>query len=255
MKDPWKISSIELATLHQRIPAVTMRDISDETKADNDHDCLRNVALTYRLTEPVQRLPSFNKKNHRVPDTVNSHTQAFVAKLANDRVRQDLDDVFAQLRSAFRFKRSEIESTDLDAASGAITTPLFRYTSSAAQNPNVASEYIWQRDISHITDTDRLGADEFVEAFGKVFDTVEVTPRDPINLEQIIDRLEEIDDDRIWLEYDRQITQCEITIDGCEEEIHVTSESLRIVHPQAQSPQTLVDSLFRIQSRLLIGNR
>lgn len=212
---------------------------------------MRHVSLANRQQDQVRRLPGFKKKTHHVPDQVNSHTQTFVAKLAADQVREDLDRVFGELRAAFRFKRTEVQSTDWDEGSGVITTPYFRYTSSVFQDPNAADESIWQRDVSEITDTNHLLSDCFVEVFGSLFDTVEFTPPEPIDLEAIIDRVESIDDDRMWIEFDRQITFCEVAIEGHEEKIHITRESFRIVHPKAETPRKLIDSLFRVQNRLL----
>ena len=217
----------------------------------NPPDRLENVSLVHRQHELIKSLPSFKKKTHTVPDQINSHTQSFVAKLAAATVTEDLDQVFSNLRAAFRFKRTEIESTDWEDGSGSITTPYFRYVSAVTQNPDAPDEVVWQRDVSLISDVEQILTDEFVTAFGQLFDTVEFTPNDPIDLEQIVDRIEAIEDDRVWIEYDRQLTFCEVTLEGCTERIRITRESFRIVHPQAESPRVLVDSLFRVQHRLL----
>ena len=222
----------------------------DDTGAP-DETRMRHVSLANRQQDSVRSWPGFKKKSHRVPEEVNSHTQSFVARLAADQVREDLDRVFRELRHAFRFKRTEIESADWDHGSGAITTPYFRYTSSVTQNPDAADMSVWQRNVSDICDSKYLLSESFAEVFGSAFDTVEFNPPEPIDLEGIIDRVESIDDDRIWIEYDRQITYCEVTLDGHDERIHITRESFRIVHPQAESPRRLVDSLLRVQNRLL----
>lgn len=222
-----------------------------EEVLNEDSVRMQNVSLVYRKHEQVRGLPGFKKKTHQVPDEVNARTEAFVSKLASEPVKEDLDQVFGKLRSAFRFKRNEIESTDWDDGSGSVTTPYFRYVSSVTQNPKAADEAIWKRDVSQINDLTQVLTENFAEAFGEVFDTVEFAPADPISLEEIIDRVESIDDERVWIEYDRHLSYCEIALDGCDETIHVTQESFRIVHPMAQAPRVLVDSLFRIQDRLL----
>ena len=224
---------------------------SAASEAEQATHRMRHVSLANRQSDQVKRLPGFKKKTHRIPDDVNSHTQSFVAKLGADQVREDLDRVFGELRSAFRFKRTEIQSTDWGDGAGVITTPYFRYSSSITQDPDAADESIWQRDVSEITDTNHLLSENFAEVFGSLFDTVEFNPPEPIDLEEIIDRVESIDDERIWIDYDRQITYCEVTLEGHDEKIHITRDSFRIVHPKAESPRELIDSLFRVQNRLL----
>lgn len=222
-----------------------------QTDPPKSSERLQNVSLVHYQRDQVRRLPAFNKKTHKVPDEVNSRTEAFVAKIAAQPVREDLDRVFAALRSAFRFKRAEIESTDWDAGSGAITTPYFRYVSSVSQDEQVAEEVVWKRDISQITDLDQVLTENFAEAFGEVFDTVEFAPDTPIDLEEVVDRVESIEDERVWIDYDRHLTWCEVTLEDCDEKVRITQDSFRIIHGQSQSPRVLVDSLFRIQNRLL----
>ena len=224
---------------------------ADPPDSPNSVERLQNVSLVHYQRDLVKRLPGFNKKSHKVPDEVNSRTEAFVAKIASQQVKDDLESVFAALRSAFRFKRTEIESTDWDAGSGAIATPFFRYVSSVAQDETVAEDVVWKRDVSQITDLDQVLTENFTEAFGDVFDTVEFAPESPISLEEVVDRVESIEDERVWIEYDRHLTWCEVTLEDCDEKVRITQDSFRITHGQSQSPRVLVDSLFRIQNRLL----
>ena len=207
------------------------------------------VSLAVRQREPVQRMAGF-KKTHRVPEEVNTHTQSFVARLAAQQVKDDLDKIFEQLRIAFRFKRTEIQSSDED-GSGTITTPYFRYGSTVFLNPDDASEAIWHRNVSDITSPNELLTDRFASVFGTSFNCVEFTPPSAIDLEALIDRIEAIADERISLQYDRLVTACEISLAGSNVKLRVTAESFQIVHPQPAAPRTLVQSLFDVQAALV----
>lgn len=212
---------------------------------------MKGVLLAFRQHELVRNLPGFKKTNHRVPDEVTARTQMFVGKLGGDRVRLDLDQVFDSLRTAFRFKRTELKAIEADEGAGSITTPFFRYTSCVYQNPSDASEAILQRDVSEITAPDQLLTDNFAAVFGEVFDTVEFVPTSEIDLEVLIDRIEEIDDPRVSLAYDRQLSSCEIVIKGTKAKIQVTANAFRIIHPEPQAPRILVESLFTVQNTLV----
>lgn len=229
-----------------------MTDLSkDGSTNPNDQERFKGVSLAARKCELVQNLQGFKKAKHRIPEEITTRTQTFVGGLGADQIREDLDRVFASLRSAFRFKRTQLQTHETDDGAGSITTPFFRYTSCVYQNPANASEVIWQRDISDVTEPGKLLSSNFAEAFGEVFDTVEFVPNSAIDLERLVDVVEEIDDDRVTLEYDRNLTYCEIAIEGTTAKIHVTKEAFRIVHPEPTDPRVLVSSFFEVQDALV----
>ena len=93
--------------------------------------------------------------------------------------------------------------------------------------------------------------DDFASVFGDLFDTVEFSPPSPVDLESLIDRIEEIDDERVSLSYDRNVTHCEISIAGTDATLYITSESFRIIHPEPQTTRVLINSLFEVQNALV----
>ncbi|MCA9212103.1 MAG: hypothetical protein KDB27_03485 [Planctomycetales bacterium] len=212
---------------------------------------MRFVSLTCKRLELVRSLPGFKKKTHRIPDEITPRTQDFVAKLSQTLIQDDLDNVFHKLRSAYRFKRTEIESADLDDGAGIITTPFFRYSSTVFQDPDSADQAIWQRDVSEVTDSEHILGDSFLEVFGDAFDIVQFTPPEPIDLEEIIDHVESIEDEQLVLEYDRHLNYCEVTIEGCDERIRFTRDSCQIMHSRGKPPSMLIESLIHVQNRLL----
>jgi len=229
-----------------------MSDLSRKQQAEHPKiDRLKGVSLVIRKSELVQRLSNFQKSKHRVPDEINDRSQRFVGALSSDQIRNDLDAVFQMLRVAFRFKRTQMQTHETDDGAGSITTPYFRYTSCVYQNPANAAELVWQRDISDVNVPEEILSEQFAEVFGQVFDTVEFIPNSPIDLEKLVDTLEDIDDDRVRLEYDRQLTYCEVYLDGNPAKLQVTSEAFRIVHPDPTQPSDLVSSFFEFQDALV----
>lgn len=214
-------------------------------------DRFKGVLLATRKLELVQRLPGFSKSKHRVPEEVTDRSQSFVGSLNSERIRDDLDTVFQLLRTAFRFRRTQLSTQETSDGAGSIATPYFRYTSCVYQNPANAAEVIWQRDVSEVTSPEQILSDEFAQVFGQVFDTVEFLPTSPINLEALIDKIEELDDARVGLEYDRQITKCEVFIEGIAATLQITSNAFRIVHPEPTHPRTLVASFTAFQESLV----
>lgn len=229
-----------------------MTELTDLTDNPTDGQplSLRHVSLAVRRTDPVEQLAGF-RKHHRVPLEVNSHTQAFIGRLAIPAIRHDLDQIFGQLRAAFRFKRKEIAASESACGEGEINTPYFRYGSAVYLNPDNASETIWQRDVSQITAPQQLLSDGFATVFDRLFDTVECTPPRPIDLVRLIDHIEARDDSNITLEYNRHFTFCELSLPSIESKIRVTQDSFRIVHPRVKTARRLLESFLQVQQSLV----
>ena len=208
------------------------------------------VSLVVRIQARVQSLSGF-RKSFSVPDEVNTRTQSFVEKLGAPDIKSDLDDVFTSLRTGFRFKRSEIITNEFSAGGGSLECPYFTYTSFVEQHPTEAGDAVWHRLISEIREPEQLLTDNFASVFANVFDTVELIPQEPIDLEQLIDRIEEVDRPNVTLDYDRNITHCGIAILGNKVTVDVTPGALRIVHAEPTTPRALVASLFEIQKELV----
>ncbi|MFY8201498.1 MAG: hypothetical protein ACOVLE_12550, partial [Pirellula staleyi] len=175
----------------------------------------------------------------------------FVAKLAQEQVSQDLDSVFKQLKSAFKFKRTEIRVTDQGDGTGTIITPYFNYSIGVGQDAENPAKVVWHRTIDSIKDSEQIFSDAFAALFEGIFTTVEFTTQQPVDLDALIDAVEALEDERIAIEYDHNATRCVLRIEGIAGEIQVTQHTLRIVHPKPEAPRNLLRSFLAIQTALL----
>src|SRR6187431_1409935 len=66
------------------------------------------VAFLREQLLPIKSLSGFRKETHRIPDNVSPSNEAFIAKLAATDLSDDLDLRFAALKSAFAFKRVDL---------------------------------------------------------------------------------------------------------------------------------------------------
>ena len=211
---------------------------------------IRSVAFWAHESSNVKGLSGF-KKGYAIPDRVNISSQTFVAKLAQEQVSQDIDSIFKQLKSAFKFKRTEIRVTDQGDGTGTIITPYFNYSIGVGQDAENPAKVVWHRTIDSIKDSEQVFSDAFASLFEGVFTTVEFTTQQPVNLDALIDSLEALEDERIAIEYDHNATRCLLRIEGIAGEIQVTRSTLRIVHPMPEAPRNLLRSFLAIQNALL----
>lgn len=210
---------------------------------------LQRVRLYVEQQLPVRRLSGF-KKTHRVPDRVNDATKAFVAGIADEDVSGDLDAVHDALRSAFSFKRKDLD-TQLAEGGGSIITPYFDYEVTVSLNPDDPSEALWTRQIVNIREPDKVLTDDFEKAFRGMFDTLEFASGKTVDIASIVDQIEDLDHHAITVNYDKSLDWCTISVNGMDSVIRITRDSISIVQPRRGSPRLLIDSFFQIQKRLI----
>lgn len=210
---------------------------------------VRHVRLAYEEVRSVRSLSGF-KKGLAIPEVVTNATEAFVAKLAGDDLSRDLDEVHAALRKSFGFKRADLNVGNPELGAATIITPFFTYNAGVRLDPADPSKIIWRREIADIQEPDRVISAEFDEVFGATFNRIDFAPPRAIDVKSLIDRIEDLNDDRFTLSYDREATACTLAIAGIVGTVHVTADAVEIVLKKAAASKRLMQSLFEIQQTL-----
>lgn len=209
-----------------------------------------NVALVGQRIDRVRNLAGF-KTSHRVPDVVNAFTRAFVARIAAAQIDEDLANIYDRLRDEFRLKRAEMTVATPTDGKGSIATPFFDYSVVVSLNSRDPSQVIWQRQVSGIREPARVLADAFAAVFGCLFNTVELAPPRPLDLEAFIDRIENLESEQITLAYDKEATWCRVSMAGIAGEIVLTAQSLSLSQRNPKSPGHLLQSFLDFQTALI----
>jgi len=214
-----------------------------------DTGLIASITLVRQQAGRVRDLKGF-RKGHQIPTDVSDHTQSFVGRIAEEDLRQELDERFEEFRRQLKFKRVEISVTDPLSGVGQISTPWFDYHVSAIHDVNDATSVIWRRQLSEFRQIDKLDSAELTSVFGTTFDTVELSPPAVIDVAALIDQIEDEADERISLDYDRQTTWCAVTIRGIGGHMKFTSDRIALFIHQAQPPGKLLDAFFKVRSRI-----
>lgn len=225
----------------------------DSTANAPSNSFVESLALIGLQYANIKSLSGF-KKGHSIPDRVNTSSQSFIAKLAEEELSSDLNEVFKQLKTEFKFKRTQMSVVDSKDGTGSIITPWFSYFISIEHDQADPTQCIWRRAVEKISNADALFSEAFSEVFANVFDTLELRTLSKVDIESLVDSLEELEDDRLQLQYDHSLTECQVTIEGVPGEIHVDSGSLRMVHTIPRQPIFMLRSFLAIQSALLGAN-
>jgi hypothetical protein len=212
-----------------------------------DFSQLKRVAFRVETTGRVKDLRGFGKGNS-VPDQDTNYARKFVARLAADEIKTDLDETYQALRDSFGFKRRELESST-DEGAGVIHTPRFDYAVTAQLDPADPSQVVWRREITALGDPAVVRAPEFQRAFGTIFNALVFEFAAPLSVEEFVDRIEEDDRPGVKVRVASDASSCEITLAGFVGAIRVTRAELTIEGPKSLSAASLLDQFFEFVQR------
>jgi len=223
---------------------------NNKTNDLNGANQLKRVCLYAETFGDIRKLSGFIKGSHKAPKHTGAYAEEFVRKIGQTDVNEDSEATYQRLRDIFGFKRKDIQTDSYDGG-GTIITPFFDYNVTVAMNPDDASGYVLRREISNIREPHQLFSDEFVQTFPSDFDTLEFETKSEISIDNLIDKIEDLDDDSIQVTHDKDATYCEIELDSSNLTIHVTPRNFRLSLPHASSPKLLIENFFEVQRELL----
>lgn len=211
---------------------------------------VKDSILLSESISSVKTLSGFTKgKGHLIPDRHNSFARSFINELAAGDLKEDLERVRNALKRAFGFKRVQLGVKNHGEGAATVTTPYFNYNVSVEQAADDPASVLWRRTVDAITHPDEVLSEAFETVFADVFDTIELTLRDQVDLDDLIDAIEAMDSDEIVVDYheDEQITSCAIKLKGQHVCVKVTRSTFSVVHPRAAVPKRLLQSLYDVQ--------
>jgi hypothetical protein len=204
---------------------------------------VKRVTLRAITTGLVRNLRGF-AKGHEVPSRANTAAKKFIARLASDEIKADLDAMFQAVREAFGFKRKQLEASS-EGGSGYLRTPRFEYRIHVEQDPSDPASIFWHREIAALKDLNLVSMPEFRTAFGAVFDILVLEFRKSIDVASLIDRVEEGMKREINVVCPSDAAWCEIVVGGFRGAIRVEPNAVRIEGRRAPPLPSLFDQFLQ----------
>ncbi|MHA8060379.1 caspase family protein [Aquirufa beregesia] len=206
---------------------------------------LRFERATILTTEDglVKKLPGF-KSGHMEPKEISSYHDGWIKSISKELIEVELNDIAKEFKHRLKYKRIDIEEPIIEDGAGQLSTVDFDYIITISQSKVSANSYILTRSIENFKNSDILNRPEFNDLFKDTFDELELRLSKIINVENLIDKIEEIDnDDLIKVEYERlDTTNCRIRVKGFNGVIFITENSFKVQIKTKSSPQKLVIS-------------
>lgn len=208
------------------------------------------VRLIDERRELIKQLDGF-EKHHRVPTSCTENDQRFLAKLTHRQLDSDLQTIFAAMRKSFGLKRKEISVDGPVEGCGVISTEFFNYEIQVIQDEDDPSRVVWRRSITEIGEPARVFAGPFAQVFGNRFSVLEISTDQPLELEAIVDHIEDAEAENVGVDYDKNLTWCEIQMTDLAMTVIVREHAIRVISRREVSPQELLESFMEIQRRFI----
>ncbi|MEZ6093904.1 MAG: hypothetical protein R3C03_06650 [Pirellulaceae bacterium] len=202
---------------------------------------------------PFKALKNFSSQ-HRVPTAVDSRSQQFAIRLANEELETRLQSYHRELRNRLGLKRTQIEITGPSDGVGALAADAFSLSITVHQDSESPGVVKWTYELSRLQDLAMLDSDELGGVFDGVFREITVRPSIPIDLEELVDRIEDGDFPNLKLDYDLKLTSCSLRVDGSPAIIGIRNDQITCQFPNGQSIKTLKESLSGLKRLFGVGD-
>lgn len=153
------------------------------------------------------------RKFHRLPDRVGPGARSFVAELAAEDVKQDVDSIYTAIRESLGYKRRDVEGS-ADRNSGFVRTPDFEYSVAVELSDDDPATVVWRREVAGIREPKVVLDRPFQRVFGELFDTLVFEFTRPFDLEAWVDRIEEEEPERVKLRCASDCSSCDVSVKG-----------------------------------------
>src|SRR5262249_22685073 len=206
---------------------------------------LKRAALVAQETAKVKGLSGY-RKFHQLPERVNAWAQKFVAELAAEDVKSDVDARYAAVREYLGYKRRDVEAST-DRGSGFVRTPDFEYSVRVGRDAEDPTEVVWHREVSGIRKPEVVLGKPFRNAFGDLFDTLVFEFTQPFDLQAWVDRVEEEAPEGVKLRCAADCTSCDLTVAGFAGTIRLTPARVEVRGGRAPTSRGLVEAFLEFQ--------
>jgi hypothetical protein len=213
---------------------------------------LKRGALRSEVPSRVKSLSGY-RKFHRLPDRVNASSQKFVADLAAEDLKADVDAYYAAVREHLGYKRRDVEAS-CDRGSGLVRTPDFDYGVSVALADDDPTTVVWRREVAGIRNPEVVLGPAFAAVFGDLFDTLVFEFVRPFDLEAWVDRVEEEVPPGVKVRCASDCSTCDVTVAGFAGVIRLRGDRVEVQGRKAPNSKGLVEAFLQFQD-LFAGQR
>lgn len=222
---------------------------------DIPESSINRIEFLTQSEESVKYLSGFKNGVHRVPKYKSSATEDFVNNISEKEIKEQIDVISGSLRKLLKLRRKDFSVT-IDAGYGLFECPYFSYEYSLEQLEEDPSSVKFIGRLTPI-DIDKLitVSNEIDSCFPDWFDILIYTLSKAINLEALIDKIEEQDDDffdDFEIDYDSEITFIELYSKPLGRTITIKSHEVEFSFQAIEKIPDMLEGLKELSNQLLL---
>lgn len=215
----------------------------EEMKRKANSMKLESTSIINSEEDYVKSLPGFRTGN-KAPKEISDYHERWIQKIGSELIKSELEEVLHSLKEKLNYKRKDIQNPEVDDGTGILSTIYFDYVVSITQSKDDSTKYILTRSIENFKNSDVVYEDGFNEVFSKRFDELRLRLNKPINIEEIIDKIEELENDNIKVYY-TTTKSCEIIIKGLDGNIYLVGKNFSFLKNRKSSPIKLIEDSIK----------
>lgn len=187
------------------------------------------------------------QKGYSLPDSPGEYADRTAQRLGAEDLAKHAEDLFQALRGAFGYKRRELSlGTDAETGSATIDAPDYRVDIGLAGHPDAAARYQLSTEVAGIANAEVIRSPEFASVFDGRFDRMVFDFTQPVDIDDIIDRVEDLESDQITVAYPSDASECTVTVAGLDAKLHFMPKRLSVVAPHNTEVATLLAASERV---------
>jgi uncharacterized caspase-like protein len=232
-----------------------LRNILEEKResANKGVSLVAEMSFSVEEAEGLKSLSGW-RKSYRTPDRFNGTTEDFAVRCATGDLRAHMDSVHDRLKSVFGFTRRDLVASDAEGGAGSIITPYFTYSVTVTLNPDELDEVIWKRTVDSIKEPSQITSAAFAKVFDGVFDTIEFSLPNEVDIEDFIDAAEAAKIPELQIQHDRDASYCTLELEDAVGTVTLRSDTLSVVHDRPIETQQLIGSFNLLRKLALEHN-
>jgi hypothetical protein len=211
-----------------------------------------DICFLGRSGGTVKTLEGFKKGHHRLPDTANATTNAFLGKLCAAELARDGEALFQEVRAALAYKRKDL-ALSVASPAAVLTAKDFTVEISYALEESDPTRYSTLTTLRGLVSHELARVENFNRVFARRFAEISFNLKKGASVEAVIDAIENLDGrDGLSVEYPSDCHECTIAVEGVEPRVRCTGGSLEMVFPRPGSPAELIETFAAVRSAFAI---
>lgn len=219
--------------------------INSKQAAAPANPVFKGAVYSFSESTQVRSLSGFKKGRHTVPREVAEYASDWIGSIANDDVKERVNERFQEIKSALALKRKDIEVVD-----DRIITKDFEYSIWCDQDSEEPDVAVFHEALSSVS-PEMLANPDLNELFDDTFSEMILSTKKKIDVDAIIDTIEELEDPGVTVSYDAGDKGCIVTVHATKTELFVTDTSVRVVLQTRTNPQGLVAAFTESRQKMI----